>query len=246
MWDKYCIVWTMGWQVGSVVRALGWRSKGQGFESRQEHKENFFWVKKVVLTRCQCAQLDPCVYTHAHEDHVFMLKILRSPCPSSVDYGNTKITSVHLHPRRRNVAAQVAEELRTVTCTTPPMQKGRKKVWTMRQYLFPHATVSVSVTCVPCTTVHVVVRDSSLSVTQTLHACFFKNMSRSETEIAYQWCWPFGYIIIYSNTNSIYIYIYYMYMYNMYNIWFIEFNWVDILWSQKWDLEQWLAELFWR
>ena len=31
------------------------------------------------------------------------------------------------HPRRRNVAAQVAEELKTVTYATPPMEKRRKK-----------------------------------------------------------------------------------------------------------------------
>ena len=28
---------TLGWRVGSVVRALDWRSKSRGFESRQEH-----------------------------------------------------------------------------------------------------------------------------------------------------------------------------------------------------------------
>ena len=31
------------------------------------------------------------------------------------------------HPRRRNVAAQVAEELKTVTYATPPMEERRKK-----------------------------------------------------------------------------------------------------------------------
>ena len=52
----------LGWRVGSVVRALDWRSKGWGFESRQEHNKNFefFRVKKVVLTHCWCAQA-PCV-----------------------------------------------------------------------------------------------------------------------------------------------------------------------------------------
>ena len=34
---------------------------------------------------------------------------------SSVDYGNTKIASMHLYPQRRNVAAQVSDELKTVT-----------------------------------------------------------------------------------------------------------------------------------
>ena len=35
---------SLGWRVGSVVKVLDWRSKGRGFESRQEHKE-FFRVK---------------------------------------------------------------------------------------------------------------------------------------------------------------------------------------------------------
>ena len=35
---------------------------------------------------------------------------------------------MHLYPQRRNVAAQVAEELKTVTFTTPPMEEcGEKK-----------------------------------------------------------------------------------------------------------------------
>ena len=66
------IIFSWGWRVGSVVRTLDWRSKGRGFESRQEHKKNFefFLVRKVVQTRCRCAQ--PLVYTH----HVRTLKIL--------------------------------------------------------------------------------------------------------------------------------------------------------------------------
>ena len=45
-----------------------------------------------------------------------------------MDYGNTKITSIRLYPRRRNVAAQVVEEeLKTVTYATPPMEERRKK-----------------------------------------------------------------------------------------------------------------------
>ena len=36
-----------------------------------------------------------------------------------MDYGNTEITRMHLYPRRRNVAVQVAEELKTVTYATP-------------------------------------------------------------------------------------------------------------------------------
>ena len=38
-----------GWRVGSVDRALDWRSKGQGSKSHQEYKKNFefFQVKKL-------------------------------------------------------------------------------------------------------------------------------------------------------------------------------------------------------
>ena len=72
----------MGWWVGSVVRALDWGFKGRGFESCQElescqeQKKNvFFRVKKVVLTRCWCAQPPMCIRTHA-KDHVRTLKTL--------------------------------------------------------------------------------------------------------------------------------------------------------------------------
>ena len=45
-----------------------------------------------------------------------------------MDYENTKITSMHfLYPRRRDVAAHVAEELKPVTYTTPPIEERRKK-----------------------------------------------------------------------------------------------------------------------
>ena len=46
---------------------------------------------------------------------------------SSVDYGNIKIISMHLHPQRRNVTAQMAEELKTATYATPPMEERRRK-----------------------------------------------------------------------------------------------------------------------
>ena len=38
-------------RLGSVVRALDWRSKGRGFASRQEHKKNFefFGVKNARI-----------------------------------------------------------------------------------------------------------------------------------------------------------------------------------------------------
>ena len=43
---------------------------------------------------------------------------------SSVDCGNTNISSMHLYPRRRNEAAQAAEELKTVTYA---MEERRRK-----------------------------------------------------------------------------------------------------------------------
>ena len=43
----------------------------------------------------------------------------------SGNYGNTKITSMHLYSRRRNVAAQVVEELKMVTYATLPMEERR-------------------------------------------------------------------------------------------------------------------------
>ena len=39
-----------------------------------------------------------------------------------------KITSVHLHHRRWNVAAEESEELKTVTYATPPMGERRQKI----------------------------------------------------------------------------------------------------------------------
>ena len=58
---------------------------------------------------------NPRVSTHAYERPCTHIKDPSSPCQSLVDYGNTKITSVHLYPQRRNVAAQVVEGLNTVT-----------------------------------------------------------------------------------------------------------------------------------
>ena len=44
-----------------------------------------------------------------------------------MDYGNKKITIMHLYPRRRNVAAHVADELKTVTDAAPLMEERGKK-----------------------------------------------------------------------------------------------------------------------
>ena len=57
-----------GWRRGSVGRASDSRSKDRRFKSRLRHEEHkkklweFFRVKNVVLTHCQCSQ-PPCVYT---------------------------------------------------------------------------------------------------------------------------------------------------------------------------------------
>ena len=56
--------------------------------------------------------------------------IALSPANHTEDNENTKITSMHLYPRRRNGAAQMAEELKTVTYANPSYagtQKERKK-----------------------------------------------------------------------------------------------------------------------
>ena len=73
---KSSAIYPPGWRVGSVVRALDWRSKGWGFESHQEHKKmfEFFWVNKVVLTLSVCPT-PLCIRTHT-KDHICTLKIL--------------------------------------------------------------------------------------------------------------------------------------------------------------------------
>ena len=48
---------------------------------------------------------------------------------------------MHLYPRRWNVAAQVAEELKTVTCATPPVGERRKKK--KRRYASVHCLCSL-------------------------------------------------------------------------------------------------------
>ena len=55
-----------GWWVGSVVRALDWRSKGRGFESRQEHKKNWCFSESKRLCWLAVSVPKLCVYTHAY------------------------------------------------------------------------------------------------------------------------------------------------------------------------------------
>ena len=76
-----------------------------------------------------CPGQPPCVYGQHTKDHV---RTLKDPVVHVrvrwIDYGNTKITSLHLYPRRRNVAGQVAEELKTVTLyATSPMEERRRR-----------------------------------------------------------------------------------------------------------------------
>ena len=67
-----------------------------------------------------------CIHTHTYERPFTHVK------DPVVHVGvwwimETKITRMHLYPRRWNVAAQAAEELITVTYATPPMEERRKK-----------------------------------------------------------------------------------------------------------------------
>ena len=114
------IIITTGGRVGSVVIALDWRSKGGGFESRQEHRKNFvFFRVKNVLTRCRCAQPPLCIGTHTKRPRTHV-KESCSPRQSLVDYGNMKITRMHLYPRRRSVGCPSGGGFKTVTYATPP------------------------------------------------------------------------------------------------------------------------------
>ena len=61
--------WVPGWRVGSVVRALDWRSKCRGFESRQEHKKNF-WVfpsQKGCAYSLSVCPTPVCIRTHTKD-----------------------------------------------------------------------------------------------------------------------------------------------------------------------------------
>ena len=112
-----------GWRVGSAVRALDWRSKSRGFESRQEHTNNYDFFPSRNGCADPLSVCSPCVYARIRKTMHTRYRSC-SPCQSSVDCGNTKITSMHLYPgRRRNVAALVAEELKTVTYAAPPMEE---------------------------------------------------------------------------------------------------------------------------
>ena len=78
-----------------------------------------------MLTRRWCAQ-PLCVYICTHtKDHVPTLKI-HVRVQWRWKHGNNQHALV---PQRRNVAAQVAEELKTVTYATPSMEeRGKKKI----------------------------------------------------------------------------------------------------------------------
>ena len=112
----------MGWLSGQSV---GWRSKGRGFKSRQEHKKNrVFLSQKGIADSLSVCPTPVCIYMHII--YVRQCMHVKGPCQSSVDYGNTKITSMHLYPQRWNVAAQVVEEIKTVTYATPQGKKRKR------------------------------------------------------------------------------------------------------------------------
>ena len=64
------------WGAGLVQWLKRWTGDPK-VEPHQEHKENFefFWVKKVVLTRLSMCPTPVCIRTHT-KNHVRMLKIL--------------------------------------------------------------------------------------------------------------------------------------------------------------------------
>ena len=66
---------------------------------------------------------------------------------------------MRLCPRRRNVAAQVAEELKTVIYATPPMEERRKK-----KKRIPTNLVKLSVTAVIINGAPFVIRGYQLQV----------------------------------------------------------------------------------
>ena len=67
---------TQRWHVGSVVRALDWRSKGRRFESRQEHKNNWVFLSlKGCADSLSVSPTPVCIRMHT-KDHVSTLKIL--------------------------------------------------------------------------------------------------------------------------------------------------------------------------
>ena len=108
----------MGWGVGSVVRAWTGDPKVEGSNPVRSTRKPwvFSGVKKVVLTRCWCAQA-LCVYTHIHT-----LKILQSMSVWWIMHKNNQHALV---PPEDDVGAQVAEELKTVTYANPPMEERR-------------------------------------------------------------------------------------------------------------------------
>ena len=95
-------------------------------------ENEFFQVKKVVLTRCRCSQ-PLCVYARIRKT-MYALIFIRScsPCQSLVDYGNTKITSMHLYPQRWNVADQSGGGIKNghICYHTPPniWRNAEKKI----------------------------------------------------------------------------------------------------------------------
>ena len=97
----------------------------------------FCQSQKGCADSLSVCQTPVCVYARTRKT---LSALSRSPCQRSVDYGNTKIISMHLYPRRRNVASQVAEELKTVTFA-PLLWENEKHTHTKTQY-FNHFQTS--------------------------------------------------------------------------------------------------------
>ena len=96
-----CVSVCVGWR---VELSGDWRSQGWGLRVRIPPGAQ---EKRVFLSQKGCADSSVCptpvcIRTHM-KDHVRTLKILY----------------MHSYPRRRHVAAQVAEQLKTVTYATP-------------------------------------------------------------------------------------------------------------------------------
>ena len=111
-------------------RAVDWRSKGRGFESRQEHKNNFEFlrIKKVCADSLSVCPTPVCIYTRAYERpctrvkdpvvHVRVRWIMETP---------KKHRHALVPPKTGMWLPTLAEELKTATYTTPPVEERRKK-----------------------------------------------------------------------------------------------------------------------
>ena len=87
---------TTGDGVAQLVERRTRDPKDRGSNPVRGTRKNceFFRVRNIVLTRCRCVQ-PPCVYAHTRMITGYARYISCSPCQSSVDYENTKRSSMH-------------------------------------------------------------------------------------------------------------------------------------------------------